>query len=68
MGTTDERASKSAKFYTRGDYIPGLWIDGMDVLAVKQGVAFAREYVLQNGPLVIEMVRAACVSATCKVL
>lgn len=56
MGTAEKRASKSAQFYTRGDYIPGLWIDGMDVLAVKNGVAFAREYVLQNGPIVLEMV------------
>ena len=60
MGTTDARASKSAKFYTRGDYIPGLWIDGMDVLAVKQGVAFAKRFVLENGPMVIEMARPQC--------
>ena len=57
MGTAEKRASKSAQFYTRGDYIPGLWIDGMDVLAVKNGVAFAREFVLQHGPIVLEMVR-----------
>ncbi len=25
MGTSDVRASKSAAFYSRGDYIPGLW-------------------------------------------
>ena len=25
MGTSDARASKSAAFYSRGDYIPGLW-------------------------------------------
>ena len=56
MGTAVKRASKSASFFTRGDYIPGLWIDGMDVLAVKNGVAFAREFVLQNGPIVLEMV------------
>ena len=56
MGTAEKRASKSAQFYTRGDYIPGLWVDGMDVLAVKNGVAFAREFVLQHGPIVLEMV------------
>ena len=57
MGTSETRASKSAQFYTRGDYIPGLWIDGMDVLAVKNGVAFARQFVLENGPILLEMVR-----------
>ena len=54
MGTSTKRASASDQFYTRGDYIPGLWIDGMDVLAVKQGFEFAAEYVRTQGPLFIE--------------
>ncbi|KXZ54787.1 hypothetical protein GPECTOR_4g858 [Gonium pectorale] len=55
MGTAEWRAAKSPNFYTRGDYIPGIKVDGMDVLAVKNAVAFAKAYSLENGPIVMEM-------------
>lgn len=33
----------------------GMWVDGMDVLAVKNAVQFAKKYALDNGPLILEM-------------
>ena len=55
MGTAIWRAAFVSDFYTRGDYVPGIKVDGMDALAVKQACAFAKEYVLENGPIILEM-------------
>jgi pyruvate dehydrogenase E1 component alpha subunit len=55
MGTSVERHAKNTEFYTRGHYIPGLWIDGMDVFAVKKGFEFAAQWCRDgNGPLFVE--------------
>ncbi|KAK6543862.1 alpha subunit of pyruvate dehydrogenase [Orbilia ellipsospora] len=57
MGTSANRSSALTDYHKRGQYIPGLKINGMDVLAVKQACAWAKEYTISGkGPLVIEFV------------
>jgi len=55
MGTAASRGSAITEFYKRGQYIPGLRIDAMDVLAVLAATRFGKEYLLAGkGPLVFE--------------
>lgn len=54
MGTSAERSSCNTEYYKRGDVLPGLWIDGMDVLAVKEGTRYAIDHALNKGPIVLE--------------
>ncbi|TID14931.1 hypothetical protein CANINC_004602 [Pichia inconspicua] len=55
MGTSAARSSAMTEYYKRGQYIPGLKVNGMDILAVYQAAKFAKDWTANdNGPLVIE--------------
>jgi len=57
MGTAANRSSALTDYYKRGQYIPGLKVNGMDVLAVRAAVAHAKAHTVAGlGPLVLEYV------------
>jgi pyruvate dehydrogenase E1 component alpha subunit len=58
MGTSAKRASSEPDFYKRGRSfrIPGLQVDGMDVLAVRDAAEIALEWTRSgNGPIILEL-------------
>ncbi|XP_036769932.2 pyruvate dehydrogenase E1 component subunit alpha, testis-specific form, mitochondrial isoform X2 [Manis pentadactyla] len=56
MGTSAKRAAASTDYYKRGGFIPGLRVDGMDVLCVREATKFAVDYCRSgNGPILMEL-------------
>lgn len=58
MGTSVNRASAEDQLYRRGESfrIPGIQVDGMDVLAVRGAAEEARQWVLSGkGPILLEL-------------
>lgn len=55
MGTSASRSSAMTEYFKRGQYIPGLKVNGMDILACYQASKFAKAWCDDgNGPLVLE--------------
>eukprot|EP00761_Pharyngomonas_kirbyi_P012274 gb/GECH01012301.1/.p1 GENE.gb/GECH01012301.1/~~gb/GECH01012301.1/.p1 ORF type:complete len:400 (+),score=86.16 gb/GECH01012301.1/:1-1200(+) len=55
MGTSIERSSALSQYYKRGHYIPGIKVDGMDVMAVKEACAYGKDWAINHGPILLEM-------------
>ena len=55
MGTSIDRHSSISEYYKMGNHIPGIHLDGMNVLAVREGIRFAKEWAGSgNGPIYVE--------------
>jgi len=55
MGTATHRGSFDTAYYARGHYIPGIQVDGMNVLAVREACKLAMQLAREQGPVMIEM-------------
>uniref|UniRef100_A0A8C5KIK9 Pyruvate dehydrogenase E1 component subunit alpha, testis-specific form, mitochondrial n=1 Tax=Jaculus jaculus TaxID=51337 RepID=A0A8C5KIK9_JACJA len=56
MGTSVERAAASTDYYKRGDFIPGIRVDGMDILCVREATKFAAAHCRSGkGPILMEL-------------
>ena len=55
MGTSTARGSYDTAYYARGQYIPGIQVDGMNVLAVREAVKVAIAHAREEGPIMMEM-------------
>ena len=57
MGTSVARSASEPDFYKRGESfrIPGIRVDGMDVLAVRGAAETALEWAREKGPIILEL-------------
>ena len=56
MGTSTARHSSNNEYYTMGNKIPGILMDGMNVFAVREAMALVKDYCATgNGPMYVEM-------------
>jgi pyruvate dehydrogenase E1 component alpha subunit len=56
MGTGSERHSANPEFFKRGDLIPGIKANGMDVLSVLSATKFVKDWATSGkGPILFEV-------------
>jgi pyruvate dehydrogenase E1 component alpha subunit len=57
MGTSVARSASEPDFYKRGESfrIPGIRVDGMDVLEVRAAAEMAIEWAREKGPIILEL-------------
>ena len=57
MGTSVARSASEPDFYKRGTSfrIPGIRVDGMDVLAVRGAAEMALDWAREHGPIILEL-------------
>uniref|UniRef100_A0A3Q3LQE9 Pyruvate dehydrogenase E1 component subunit alpha n=1 Tax=Mastacembelus armatus TaxID=205130 RepID=A0A3Q3LQE9_9TELE len=65
MGTSVERASASTDYYKRGDFIPGIRVDGMDVLCVREATKFVADYCRSATQWPVLLAYSACDATVC---
>lgn len=54
MGTSVERSTANPDIYSRGDLIPGIKVDGMNLFHMQKATQLAKQYAINEGPIVIE--------------
>ena len=55
MGTSASRSSANTLYYKRCEYIPGIRVDGMNVLATRNAYRYALNHAVNVGPIILEM-------------
>jgi pyruvate dehydrogenase E1 component alpha subunit len=55
MGTAISRSSATTDYYIRGQYFPGIKVDGNDIFSVMEATRYAKEWALENGPIILHM-------------